>query len=92
MSTTTSVHAVCLCLQAVYLSTCVGLGQVGRGLLAGLLRERMQIGLLRSGHRLIAGDPVRRVLLRLRDDLAGAAGAGVAHLCGLLVRYEQVFD
>src|SRR5829696_119239 len=52
------------------------LGEVVRDLLAGFPGERVQVGPLGAGHRLVAGGPVRRVLLRIRGQVAGVAHAG----------------
>src|SRR5215207_362949 len=44
----------------------LGLGQPLGGLDAGLVRERLQVGGLRAGHRLVARGPLLGVLDRLR--------------------------
>ena len=47
----------------------IGLGQAGVERLAGLLAERLQVGGLRAGHRLVAGRPVLDRLLGVRAGL-----------------------
>src|SRR6476469_3024028 len=52
------------------------LGEVGWQLLAGLLGEGVEVALLALGHRVVAADPVGRVLLEggVTDRLGGADG------------------
>src|SRR5205085_12010828 len=52
--------------QTVDLLGCLRLVQIGRDLLTGLPGEGVEVAALRARHRLVAGDPVARVLLGAR--------------------------
>jgi hypothetical protein len=55
-------------------------GEVVGHFFAGLLCERVEVRALRAGHRLIAGDPVLGILLRIVARLRGLdVLVGIAH-------------
>ena len=49
-------------------------GEVCWQVFPSFLRERAQVGLLRARHRLLSGDPVLRIFLRLRCDFVAHGG------------------
>src|SRR5690349_10694605 len=67
-----------LLLELVDLLRRLGLGEIGLDRLARLGGQGVQVGLLRSGHRLVAGGPLLRIL-----DPVGAVRLGLlaCHLC-----------
>src|SRR4051794_12442478 len=72
-----------LLLQPVDVLGRLGLRQVGRQLLAGLPGQRVEIAALRAGHRLVAGDPLARVLLGGAGSAGGVGADGVRLASGL---------
>src|SRR6476620_12376134 len=62
--------------EPVYVLRRLRLVEVGRQLLAGLLGEGVEVALLALRHRVVAADPVGRVLLEggVTDRLGGADG------------------